>query len=119
MTKRTQISFQPNGDIWPLVDGWASVNGYNRRAPSGSERLYQKGTGMLVAPMMLSIRQEGAVITLEAWVRSNLFIRMMSFFILPAEIGIESGGFKAVLPRKIARDAVNGLLHQLGVPLIP
>jgi hypothetical protein len=119
MSKRTQISFQPNGDIWPQVDGWASANGYNRRAPTGSERLYQKGTGMLVAPMMLSIRQENGVVTLEAWVRSNLFVRMMSFFILPAEIGIESGGFKAVLPRKIARDAVNGLLHQLGVPLIP
>ncbi len=74
---------------------------------------------MLVAPMMLSLRQENNVVTLEAWVRSNLFVRLMSFFILPAEIGIESGGFKAVLPRKIARDAVNSLLHQLGVPLIP
>lgn len=119
MTKRTQISFQVNGDIWPVVDGWARTNGYNRKAPSGSERLYQKGTGMLVAPMMLSIRQENSVVTLEAWVRCNLFMRIMSFFILPAEIGIESGGFKAVLPRKIARDGVNGLLHQLGVPLIP
>jgi hypothetical protein len=119
MTKRTQISFQVNGDIWPLVDGWASANGYTRKAPTGSERLYQKGTGMLVAPMMLSIRQEGAVFTLEAWVRCNLFMRISSFFILPPEIGIESGGFQAVLPRKIARDAVNGLLHQLGVPLIP
>ena len=119
MNTRTKVSFQANGDIWPLVDGWASANGYNRRAPSGSERLYQKGTGMLVAPMMLSIRQDGAVTTLEAWVRCNLFMRITSFFILPAEIGIASGGFKAVLPRKIARDAVNGLLHQLGVPLIP
>jgi len=119
MTKRTQVSFQTNGDIWPLVDGWASANGFNRKAPTGSERLYQKGTGMLVAPMMLSIRQEGAVTKLEAWVRCNLFMRISSFFILPQEIGIESGGFKAVLPRKIARAAVNGLLHQLGVALIP
>jgi len=119
MTKRTQVSFQVNADIWPLVDGWASANGYTRRAPTGSERLYQKGTGMMVAPMMLSIRQDNNVFTLEAWVRCNLFMRLMSFFILPPEIGIESGGFKAVLPRKIARDAVNGLLHQLGVPLIP
>jgi hypothetical protein len=119
MTNRTQISFPINGDIWPVVDGWARANGYTRKAPTGSERLYQKGTGMMVAPMMLSLRQAGNMITLEAWVRSNLFVRLMSFFILPPEIGIESGGFKAVLPRKIARDAVNGLLHQLGVPLIP
>jgi hypothetical protein len=38
---------------------------------------------------------------------------------LPAEMHIRSGGFRAVLPRKIARGAVNELLAQVGAPLIP
>jgi hypothetical protein len=42
----------------------------------------------------------------------------MSAFMLPAEMGIESGGFKGVLPRKIARDGVNALLKLLNQPLI-
>jgi hypothetical protein len=34
-------------------------------------------------------------------------------------MGIESGGFRAVLPRSIARNAINILLNQLGQPSIP
>lgn len=119
MTKRTQISFRPNGDVWPLIESWAGANGFLHRGSQDPGKLYQKGTGFLVAPTMLSIRQENGALTLEVWIQCNLFTRIMSLFILPAEMGIESGGFKGVLPRKLARDTVNGLLHQLGQPLIP
>src|SRR5260370_37148814 len=118
MESRTQITFPQGADFWPTVERWAGAHGYSARESSGPAKLYQKGVGFLVAPMMLSIRQENGQVVMEAWVRCNLFIRLSSFFILPAEIGVQSGGFKAVLPRKIARDAVNALLQQLGVPLV-
>ena len=38
---------------------------------------------------------------------------------LPAEMHIRSGGFRAALPRKIARNAVNDLLVQVGAQPIP
>ena len=119
MDARTTISFPLNGEIWSHLDRWAPTFGYRPQPFPGPGRLYQKGTGFLVAPMMLSVRQENSTVTMEAWVRCNFFIRLTSLFILPPEIGVQSGGFKVVLPRKVAREAINVLLNQLGVPLIP
>lgn len=119
MAKRTELRFGSATDIWPVVEKWAGENGYKQKEASGPEKLYQKGSGLLIAPMMLKIRSENQATTLEAWIRANLFVRIMSFFILPAEMGIESGGFRAVIPRNIARGAVNKLLAQLGQPPIP
>ena len=113
MSKRTIIQFNCDGDIWSIVDKWASEHGYRQKESSGAERTYQKGVGFLVAPMMLKIKSNNSDTTLEAWIRANLFVRLMSLFILPSEMGIESGGFKAVVPRSIARKAVNKLLNQL------
>jgi hypothetical protein len=119
MNKRTNISFRLSADVWPAVERWASANGFNPRASAGPGKLYQKGVGFLVAPMMLSVQQANGQVALEAWIRCNLFVRIFSFFILPTEMGIESGGFRGVVPRKIARGAVNRLMHDLGQPLIP
>ena len=113
MNTRTSVSFQPTFDIWPVVDRWASVNNYKVTQAVGYERVYQKGSGFLVAPMMVAIRQTGPVVGLDAWVRFNFFVRLMSFFILPSEMAIQSGGYKGVVPRSLARAAVNELLIQL------
>lgn len=119
MSTRTRITFRHTGDVWSTANAWASENGYRQKDAQGAERTYQKGLGLLVAPMMLRIRTEGQETTVEAWIRVNAVIRLMAFFILPSEMGIESGGFRLVAPRSIARKAVNKLLAQLGQPLIP
>jgi hypothetical protein len=119
MSDKTTVSFKHTQDIWPIVEGWARENGFNviETAPTG--KLYQKGMGLMVAPMMLRVSDNEGQCTLEAWVRANLFVRLMALFLVPAEMGIESGGFKMVAPRLIARKAVNKLLAQLGRPDIP
>ena len=114
MTKRTPISFQSGNSIWPAVEKWAAENGYKPVSQDGNERTFQKGVGFLVAPMMLRLAQNGDAVTGEAWIRAGLLVRIMALLLLPAEMGIESGGFKGVLPRKIARTAVNKLLTALG-----
>lgn len=119
MNKRTTLRFVRASDIWPVVDKWANENGYRQKGSQGQQKLYQKGVGFLVAPMMLEVRQENQEISIEAWIRANFLVRMMALFLLPAEMGIESGGIKAILPRNIARKAVNVLLAQLGQPPIP
>ena len=119
MTKRTTLRFNSATDIWPTVEKWAGENGYKPMGSAGPERSYQKGTGLLVAPMKLNIRQENQETNLEAWISANLFARIVSLFILPAEMGIESGGFRGVIPRNMARGAINKLLAQLGQPPIP
>jgi hypothetical protein len=119
MNKRTTCRFSSTGDIWPVVEKWANEKGYKQKKSVGQERLYQKGVGFLVAPMMLKISHEDQETNIEAWIRANILVRLMSFFILPAEMGIESGGFRGVVPRNIARKAVNTLLAQLGQTPIP
>ena len=118
MSKRTVLDFWIRADPWPTIDIWAQQSGYQFKQGSGPNRLYQKGTGLMVAPMMLQLQQAGGQLHLEAWIRGTLLARIGSFFLIPAEMGIESGGFRAVIPRRIARDAINKLLNSLGQPPI-
>ncbi len=119
MKKRTILRFHSDGDLWSVVERWGIVNGYNQKQFAGNVRIYQKGAGFLVAPMMLKINNDNQEITLEAWIRVNLLVRIMGLFIVPSEMGIESGGFRLAVPRGIARKAINKLLDQLGQSPIP
>ena len=118
MSKRTIIDFEMRDDISPVVDAWAEETRYKLKNNEGPKKTYQKGTGFLVAPMMLEFTQTSDKIHLEAWVRANLFVRIFALFLVPSEIGIHKGGFKLAAPRKIARTAVNKLLEKLGQPVI-
>jgi hypothetical protein len=119
MGNRTTITFQSDSEIWSTVETWAEETGYRLKSRSESQRLYQEGSGFLTAPMMLEIAQDGKATRLEAWVRVNLIVRIMGLFLIPSEMGVESGGVRLVAPRKIARSAVNKLLVQLGQQEIP
>lgn len=110
---RTVLEFEYNEALWDVVTSWADEHGYKQVSGDDNDRILQKGTGFLVAPMMCHIQQQGSQIKLEAWIRVNLFMRIMGLFLIPAEMGIASGGFKLVAPRNIARKAVNKLLEQL------
>jgi hypothetical protein len=118
MAARTVRDFGAPGDIWPMVDGWAQEAGFKLRETNGPTRVYQKGTGLLVAPTMLTVTQQGPNVHLETWLKISFFTRLFALFMLPAELGLESGGFKAALPRSMARNAVNPLLERIGQPPI-
>ncbi len=120
MNKSTILEFTVDNvdKTWEVIQRWAEEKNYKPKESTGAGKLFQKGTGFMVAPMMLEVTIEGQSVRLEAWIRANLFVRSISLFILPAQMGIESGGIKGAAPRKIARKAVNALLEQLGQPLI-
>jgi hypothetical protein len=119
MAVRTARDFQVGFDIAPLVDAWAGSNHYGFRglSPDGT-RNYQRGNGILTGAMPLTVRQTGAGVHLEAWIHATLVARICALFLIPADMGIESGGLKVALPRSMARDSVNKLLAQLGQPPI-
>ena len=118
MTRRTAVQFRCDDEIWPIVDKWARENGYGEKESTSNERTYQKGSGFWVSPMMLKVGCHDQETTIEAWTRISPLVRLLSLFILPSEMGIESGGFRGVLPKSIARKAVNKLLAQVGQPAI-
>ncbi len=118
MSNTTVLDFSFEGDLWPIVDSWAKETDYNLKESGEARRLYQRGHGVLVAPMMLEITQTGQDVHLEAWIRVSFLTRLLALFLLPSQMGIESSGFKAVVPRKMARTAVNKLLESVKQPAI-
>lgn len=117
--KRTSLSGPVSGDPWAVIDGWCQSSGYKLIEGAGtSTRTFQKGSGFLVAPMKVAFSYEGGALAVQAWIAPTFFARLMAFFILPAEMHVGSGGFVAVLPRNMARKAINEVLGQLKLPLI-
>jgi hypothetical protein len=119
MAARTIRDFQVGFDVAPVVDAWAQANHYGFRgvSPDGT-RNYQRGNGLLTGAMPLTVRQAGPAVHLEAWIHATLVARIGALFLIPTDMGIESGGVRGILPRNMARDAVNKLLAQLSQPPI-
>lgn len=114
--RRAIIEFSPDGDPWPAILDWAQQTKYRPIQRADGSAHFQKGIGFWVAPQNLFVSVGPQSVRLEAWISANLFVRAMSLCILPGEITIESGGFTAALPRKMARKDVNRLLETLGQP---
>lgn len=114
------MTFTIKGDPWPTIAAWAQNHRYLPREPqTGSIKLFQKGTGLFTAPMRAQFTQRGKEIELQAWVHVPLLTRIMALFLLPQEMPVRSGGFRAMVPRAIARKAVNELLVEVGAEPIP
>lgn len=108
-----EFSYEPN--LWPVVEGWATENGFVLQNQETSRHLYRKGRLLLLGPVMLEITQEGDTVTLQSWIKADLYLLMARFTGKPAEVGIQSGGdMTAWIPRMKARKAVNQLLVKLG-----
>lgn len=118
MNSRTIRDFSVPRSVWPVVERWAKTEGFNLIEDLGEKRRYQKGNGWLVLPTKLEITQTESGVHLEVWVHGSQFNRILTLFLLPEEITIESGGIRALIPRSISRDSVNRLLIQLTQPLI-
>ena len=115
MNSRTVRDFELPGDVTAFADAWARDNNFDLKAvdPDGTRR-YQRGHGLMVHAQHLTLRQAGPSVHLEVWTHATLLDRIASLGMLPANMAVESGGFKGVIPRKVAREAVNKLLTQLG-----
>lgn len=119
--KRSVVTYQVTGDPWPVIGAWAQKHRFNPREPqTGNVKLFQKGSGFWTAAMRAQFSYDGTgTMQVQAWLPISIFARIAALFMLPAEMHIRSGGFRAVLPRKIARTAVNELLAQVGAQPIP
>ncbi|MDY6966629.1 MAG: hypothetical protein SVM80_11815 [Halobacteriota archaeon] len=114
---RTVMDFEIGEDIWSIADNWAEETYFRVIESDESRRLYQKGSDIWSIPIMLEIQETEGKIHLETWMRTNP--RNPYTFSLPSEMSIESGnGIVMTGQRRIARNAINELLEQLGQPKI-
>jgi len=117
MAKRSILRFDTNDDVWPIVESWARERGYREKTRGENWRRYQQGYGMLVLPKMVEVRQDGATVEIQGWIRNFLLNRIMVLFLMPAEMDLGKG-FLWTIPRSTARRDVNILLEKLGQPHI-
>jgi hypothetical protein len=118
LSGRTAREFRGGAEVWQALDAWALETGYRLVGQDQFSRLYQRGSGLLMAPQMLQMTCTPNGYRLEAWVRVPLLNRIITLGLMPAEIIIDSGGFMAILPRKQAQEHVNRFLRGLGLPPI-
>lgn len=118
--QRTSVTFTIGGDPWKVIETWAQRHRYRLREPvegtPPAVRVYQKGSGLLTAPARARFSVEDDRVQLQAWVHVPLLARITSLFLLPQEMGIQSGGFRGAVPRTMARNSINDLLSQVGAP---
>jgi hypothetical protein len=115
---RTHVSFDVP-DAWTVIATWAREHRFVPRTPqSDTVKLFQRGTGFLTAPMKVQFEVRGTHVDAQAWVHMPLVTRIMSLFLLPTEMPVESGGFKAIVPRNMLRKLLNVLLAKVGAPLV-
>ncbi|OFW56785.1 MAG: hypothetical protein A2W01_12570 [Candidatus Solincola sediminis] len=115
---RTVRDFMTAAPVWEILENWAQQTGYMPVSHGETSRLYQRGTGFLLAPQKLQVTWMGNSYRLEAWVKGPLFNRIVLLGLMPAEMIIDSGGFLGSPVRKLARGHVNMLLQALGQPPI-
>ncbi len=117
--KRTSVSGPISGDVWAIIDAWAPGAGYRVIEGGGTAtRTYQKGSGFLVAPMVAVFSLNEGTLSMQAWIAPTFFARLFALFLIPASMHVNSGGFVMVLPRNMARKALNEVVGKLGLPLI-
>lgn len=116
MDAQTNFTVIKTDNFFQVIETWAKAEGWKLLGDKSDMKVknYQRGYGFWTAPMKLELVDKGSEVEAKAWIPANLFVRLMTLFIIPKQMGIESGGFKGVLPRKIARESINRLIESLG-----
>jgi len=114
---RTARDFPLTNETWPRIDAWAAQNGFQMTGTLPAGRVYEKGSGIFIAPIAVAVENTAYGVHLESWIKLNTFVRLGWLFLVPAEIQIDSG-IVGMIPRKKGRTAVNQLLASLGQPPI-
>ena len=117
-SSRTILDFSFNGDVYPILEKWATENSFiTRDGPEGAIEC-QRGGGMMMCPVLLQIKQSGNNIHLETWLQVDILTEFTMLFNAPAQSAIDSSVKLLWREREIACLYVNRFLKELGQPPI-
>lgn len=114
MSERTIREFSAKADVWSIVERWAKEYGFTTIDQDAHHRVYRRGRERFDYPILVEISQMNERVRLAAWVKASTLDRGRALFMIPAEMGLESGGAQMVIARNGGRKLVNELLHHLG-----
>jgi hypothetical protein len=106
---RTIVDLVPLSDPWPVIDSWASANGFSVDGYGNWGRSYKRGDGFWTPISRVQIEATPTGLRLSAWV---------PFWGSGNELDIHNLNPLQYFPRKKAQDKVNALLRQLGAPTL-
>lgn len=98
-------------EAWPIVEPWVSEAEFHMIAAKGKRRLYLKESGPFFRTIV-DIKQYESQITVSAWVEVKFLARLMTLFLLPAEMFPNPSGILGVRPRRKACRDLNNLLDR-------
>lgn len=106
---RTIIDLVLSADPWPVIDSWASANGYSVDGYSDWGRSYKRGDGFWTPISKVQIEATPLGLRLSAWV---------PFWGFGSELDIHRLNPLQYFPRAKAQKQVNELLRALGAPTL-
>lgn len=118
-SRRSVVTFAVKGNPWERIGTWAKRHRFMPRSEAGDTKLFQKGNGLWMSPMRAQFTFKDGKVELQAWVHNLLLSRLLTLFLLPMEMNVSSGGFRAMVPRSVARNAINELLREMNASPIP
>lgn len=98
-------------EAWPLVEPWVADNDYHMIAAKGRRRLYLKEHGPFYRTI-IDIKQHESNMTVTAWIEVKFLTRLLTFFMLPAEMFPVPTGILGVKRRRETCRELNGLLDR-------
>lgn len=121
MNHRTIRNFEVPPDFPSILGRWASEEGFVLLRHEGGTTVFRKQVlgGFWLPPMIVQIESVGTGVRLSAWVDGRSWRQLWGLFLTPREMALEKGGMRGSAPRKVAREAVNRLLEQVGQSPIP
>ena len=137
MRRRTIRDFEASVDVAQIAEGWAQAHRFvltetasdgtrcyrneecdvdvDDVAKSGIKRvLFLWLSKRIKTFRLVTLRQDGRHVHLEAWLEFSRQYRAITLYMLPTEMGLEGGGLRQKLERSETRNRVNPLLIGLG-----
>ena len=109
-TRRFSVRTEP----FPILEHWASENGFRLAAVKGKRRLYRKGRNPALYTVFLDFRVQGEnEVIVSVWIQVGLSMRALWFFQIGNVMNLEPSGWPGIRFRRQICAEVNSLLTRM------
>lgn len=97
---------------WPIIEHWASENGFHLVAMKSGRRAYTRGERLSGRVTIVDVRCRDRSVRVSAWIQVGWLFRLFTLFRLGANQELVETGWAGVRLRRQMAHAMNGLLFR-------